>query len=308
VGASQKQKSSREDASTASGYKDKLVGGVKATVGNLFGLEHMEKEGQKQKQKGEAELKAAIAQQRAVGDQQRQLRAEKRKGHLGDVAIHADLLVKRQALLSQLERTGGFAGFREQLKHVEPRERNVRELFLQGGENWQQFHLKRRDDGPLLDEIRERRTRRPLLHVETEEKGLLRSIKLNDKDFKLKRRDPNRLWSDIRTNNIDRLRKVNRNDIRDRSPPRLSVLKNLKAVHQQHHILLREVAAPPRLRHAQTNDKTKPSLFFDRNVYTNIKGEEKDKLLKEVRQGLDNIHHAETNDKSRPVIEKDLRL
>lgn len=301
--------SKQEDISTVTGYKDKLVGGVKETVGNLLGIEKMEKEGMKQKKKGEAELKAAMAQQRAVGDRERQQRGKGKARGEEEERIDAYVFLKRQAVLSDLERMGGFERQRWRLHHVDPREPDLRKLFVQkGGEKWQQFSLRRWNKEPLLREIRERKTKRPLVHVETKEKGLMFSLRLGKGEFKLKRDErlrPN-LMNAIRKFNIGQLKKVNRKDIRDRSAPRLDLLKTLKAIHQQHDVLLREVTAPPRLKHVDTKDKTKPNLYFDKNVH--VHRLEKDKLLNEVKKGLGSIKHVETKDKSKPMIEKDMRL
>jgi uncharacterized protein YjbJ (UPF0337 family) len=312
-----KQQPKQEEVSTVAGYKDKLVGGVKETVGSLLGVERLEKEGHKQKEKGEAELKAAMAQQRAMGDRSREQR-EKGKGRLGEEEEEGELRVdsyvflKRQAVLSELQRMGGFERQSLRLRHVEPREPDVRKYFSPKGqgERWQQFNLKRVDMKPLLEDIRQKRTRKPLVHVNTVQKGLMNNIKLTKEDFRLKRdqqRLPN-LLSDIRrADNIKRLKKINRQDVRDRSAPRLDLLKGLKALHQQHDVLLKEVAAPPKLKHVETKDKTKPNLFFDKNVH--VHKFEKGPLLDEVRKGFKaNAKHVETKDKSKPLIEKDFHL
>lgn len=294
----------QEDISTVAGYKDKLVGGVKETVGSLLGIEKMEKAGMKQKEKGEAELKAAMAQQRAMGDRERQLRGKGKGRGEEEERLDSYVFLKRQAVLSELERMGGFERQRWRLHHVDPREPDVKKLFVQkGGERWQQFSLRRWNKEPLLREIREKKTKRPLVHAETREKGLMLSIKLGKDDFKLKRDErlrPN-LLNEIRRFNFNQLKKVNRKDIRDRSAPRIDLFKNLKAIHQQHDVLLREVTAPPRLRHVDTKDKTKPNLYFDKNVH--VHRLEKDKLLNEVRKGPGSIKHVETVDKSKPMFE-----
>jgi uncharacterized protein YjbJ (UPF0337 family) len=301
-----KQQLKKEDVSTVTGYKDKLVGGVKETVGNLLGMEKMEQEGHQQKQKGEAELRAAMAQQRALGDRSREQKGKGRMmgGDEGDLLkVDSYMFLKRQAVLSELERMGGFERDLLLSHHVETREPDLRRLFAT-----QPFKLRRIDMKPLLNDIRERRTRRPLIHVETLEKGLMRSIKLQRNDFQLKRderRLPN-LWADIkRADNQRRLKKVNKKDINDRSSPRLDLFKRLKITHQQHNVLLREIAAPPRLRKVETKDKTKPNLFFDKNVH--VHKIQIAPLLNEVRKGV-NIKHVETKDRSKPIIERDLHL
>jgi uncharacterized protein YjbJ (UPF0337 family) len=313
-----KQQQQQEDTSAVAGYKDKLVGGVKETVGHLLGMERMEEEGHKQKQKGEAELKAAMAQQRAMGDRNREERDLKGKGLGGtedeerEARIDSYWFLKRQAVISDLERLGGFDRQQLRLRHVEPREPDMRKLFSAKGqgERWQQFQLKRWNAKPLLDDIRQKRTMKPLMHVNAVEKGLMRSIKLTKDDFRLKRdqqRLPN-LFADIRrADNLKRLNKVNSKDVRDRSAPRLDLLKHLKFAHQQHDVLLREIAAPPRLRSVETRDRTRPSLFFDKNVH--VHKFRKSPLLSEVRRGFKaSSKHVETKDKSKPLIEKDIHL
>ncbi len=290
-----KQQPKQEEVSTVTGYKDKLVGGVKETVGSLLGVERLEKEGHKQKEKGEAELKAAMAQQRAMGDRSREQR-EKGKGRLGEeeegeLRVDSYVFLKRQAVLSELQRMGGFERQSLRLRHVEPREPDVRKYFTPKGqgERWQQFNLKRVDMKPLLEDIRQRRTRRPLVHVDPVEKGLMNNIKLTKEDFRLKRdqqRLPNLLNEIRRADNIERLKKVNRQDIRDRSAPRLDLLKGLKAVHQQHDVLLREVAAPPKLKHVETKDKSKPLIEKD----FHLKRLDRQGFLAEVRQGTQLKH------------------
>jgi uncharacterized protein YjbJ (UPF0337 family) len=311
----QQQQLKPEEISTVAGYRDKLVGGVKETVGGLLGMEKIQKEGIKQKQKGEAELKAAMAQQRAMGDRSREQR-EKGKGRLGEEEggeerVDSYFFLKRQAVLSELQRMSGFER-QQRLRHVDTREPDVRKLFAARGqgEKWQQFNLRRWDIKPLLNDIREKRTRKPLSHVEPIEKGLMNSIKLTKNDFQLKRdqqRLPN-LWADIkRGDNLNRLKKVNRQDIRDRSGPRLDLFKGLKVTRQQHDVLLKEIAAPPKLKSVETKDKTKPNLFFDKNVH--VHKFEKAPLLDEVRKGFKaNAKHVETKDKSKPLIEKDFHL
>lgn len=297
----------QEEASTVAGYKDKLVGGVKATVGGLLGIEQMEKAGKKQQEKGEAELRAAMEQQRAMGDRERR---QKGKGRGEEEHMDPYMWVKREAFISEIKRGGAYDRRRMTMKHVDTiREPDVRKLFNQQGEKSMQFHLKRMDMRPLLDDIRQRRTIRPLNHVETKEKGLMTSIRLGKDDFRLKRSKDTlqRLWDDIRRpDNMNRLKKVSRSQIRDRSAPRLDLLRGLKSLHQQHDVLLREITAPPHLKHVETKDRTKPNLLFDSS--THVHRFEKDKLLKEVRKGLDQKKHVETNDRSNPRIEKDVHI
>jgi uncharacterized protein YjbJ (UPF0337 family) len=66
--------------SKTSAYNDKVVGGIKENVGSLVGNHQMEAEGLARKEKGNAELEAAKAEQRAIGTK------EQVKGNIKETA------------------------------------------------------------------------------------------------------------------------------------------------------------------------------------------------------------------------------
>jgi uncharacterized protein YjbJ (UPF0337 family) len=66
--------------SKTSAYEDKVVGAIKENVGWAIGNQQMEAEGLARKEKGNAELEAAKAEQRAIGTK------EKVKGNVKEAA------------------------------------------------------------------------------------------------------------------------------------------------------------------------------------------------------------------------------
>jgi uncharacterized protein YjbJ (UPF0337 family) len=227
---------------TLEGVKDKVFGGVKRTVGHLLHKPELESQGRKQKTRADAEL----------------------KHHRGlpelTAAQMSEMHMKRDALMYDVVRSGGLARMSGRLRHVETRETPVKELFT-----WQPFALKRWSNAALLNDIRQRNTIKPLVHVETVEKGLMHSIKLDAKgDFELRRRDNwTSLWSDIRRgDNVARLSAVK--DRRDRSAPRLDVLRGVRAAQEQRGEVLRQLTrssttSRPRTRPARSCGSPRPT-------------------------------------------------
>jgi uncharacterized protein YjbJ (UPF0337 family) len=290
------------------GVKDKLVGGVKEQVGHLFNKPALISEGREQQRKGDSELKLRFSLAQL------------------SPAEAIELHLRREALFSDIARSGGVdrmsaAG---RLRHVDTTRHElrlaVRGLFAQKGERWQQFRLKRWNDAALLKDIRERNTRRPLAHVEnTIEKGLMRTIKLKagtkKGEFSLKRIDGAlyELWVDIRRgDNAGRLANVKPEDRRDRSAPRLDLLKNLSTVEAKRSELLKQINFGHQiLNHAETDDKARPELLFAKADRARAIGKSvnKTRLLDEVRQAdVQQLKHVDTKDKSEPAISDDVSL
>jgi uncharacterized protein YjbJ (UPF0337 family) len=285
---------------TVEGVKDKLMGGVKQKVGHLLGKPHLEAEGRDQRLKGKSELKHH--------------RGLKELTPAQAVEMH----LRREALFADIDRSGGFARLASttgRLRHVELlEERDVKDLFSQRGESWQRFSLKSYNKQPLLKDIREGRTRKPLVHVETVEKGLLRSIKLDKKgDFKLKPTDRfTDLWADIKGgDHLARLKCVKREKIRDRSAPRLDLFKNICSSQANRDRLFEQIEqVPKRLNHVTTIDKARPELLFEKeSIGTGAKKVNKAQLLNELRSGgAVELKHVVTEDKCKPMIGDDVSV
>jgi len=267
---------------------DKIVGTVKQTVGHLFGMEALEKAGKEQKQRAVADVGKATRQ----GD--RHHRKSSDKG-LDEDEVYQQ--VRRQALMADIERLGGFEKQRFNMNHVKTVERHL--PFDKGG-----FKLKKFDIKPLLNEIRQKGgSQRNLRHVETREKGLLRSIPVTSKDFKLKRMDRKRLCDEIRRG--VQLKHLSKDKINDRSAPRLDLLKNMQVL-KKHDVLMKEIAgSKPQLKHVKTEDKARPDMLFDKEVH--IHHLDMNGLLGEVKQPH-SLKHVQVMDKSLPMIEDDTRL
>ncbi|ELR11264.1 uncharacterized protein ACA1_127450 [Acanthamoeba castellanii str. Neff] len=280
---------------TLEGVKDKLVGGVKQTVGHLLHKPALESTGRQQRLKAHGELK-----------HHRPLQA------LTPAQV-AEVHMRREALMAHLVRSGGFARMTAtgRLRHVaHVRESQVAELF-----KWQPFALKRWNVQPLLEDIRQCRTARPLVHVATIEKGLLRSIKLTAHDFKfeLSAQRWADLWIDIRRgNNEARLVKVKAEDRRDRSAPRLELLRSVAAAQAQRGEVLRQIGIEHKiLHHVETDDKARPELVFAKAHASEVNpigpkaGFHKAQLLDAVRRsagGGVELKHVETEDKAKPAV------
>jgi hypothetical protein len=195
------------------------------------------------------------------------------------------------------------------LRHVETRESSVKELFT----SHDPFELKRWNNAALLDDIRRCNIIKPIVHVQTVEKGLMRSIKLDAKgDFELRRRDNwTSLWTDIRRgDNVARLSAVKPADMRDRSAPRLDVLRSVSAAQEQRGEVLRQITIPHKiLNHVETEDKARPELWFAKADASEVNpigtGLNKVQLLDAVKQGAVELKHVETNDKAKPAIGDD---
>ncbi len=286
---------------TLEGVKDKLVGGVKQTVGHLLHKPALESTGREQRLKADGELK-----------HHRPLQA------LTPARV-AEVHMRREALMAQLVRCGGFAHMTAtgRLRHVaHVRESQVSELF----NSREPFELKRWNVQPLLEDIRQCRTARPLVHVATVEKGLLRSIKLSADDFKLQRTAK---WADLRIdirrggdNAMARLVKVKAEDKRDRSGPRLELLRSVAAAQAQRGEVLRQIGIEHKiLHHVDTDDKARPELVFAKAHATEVNpigpnkvAFHKAQLLDEVKQsggaggGGVELKHVETEDKAKPAV------
>lgn len=219
------------EASIVVGYKDQFLGAVKEAFGRMLKDEELKSAGHLQKRKGEAE----VALQKALAEEKRfqKLRAQ-----------IVQVLMNREALLSQLSRQGGFDQCRSRMRHVEVRERpNVADLFLVAGARTS-FSLKTYDIKPLLEDIRLRRTMKPMLYVEYKEKGLLRSIPLTKKDLKFKGARSTQLpelWASIHRSGLHKLRPVPRNFIHDRSAPRLDLFRGIHAADENRAQLMKDV-------------------------------------------------------------------
>ncbi len=289
------------------GLKDKLVGGVKEKVGHLFNKPSLVIEGRGQQLKGDAELKL----------------------HRGltplTPAEAIELHLRRETLFSDIERSGGFARMSAtgRLRHIDTTRHEqrlaVRGLFTQKGEKWQQFHLQRWDIAALLKDIRERNTPKQLAHVNTIEKGLMRTIKLKagqrKGEWSLRRLDGTlyELWVDIRRgDNVRRLANVKAEDKRDRSAPRLDLLKSLSRAEAKRSEVLKQINFGHQiLNHVETDDKTRPELLFaqaDLKKSIGTKSPNKAQLLDEVRQGGVELKPVATEDKSKPAISDDVSL
>jgi len=263
---------------------DKLVGTVKETVGHLFGIEALEKAGTEQ-------LK------RAKADKQRATRKREGKGTSGNIDEEDTYLqVRRQAILSEIERLGGYEKQEHNMNHVKTFERT---LPLEKG-----MKIKKYDVKPHLREIREKGGKREQLkHVQTREKGLMKSIPVTDKDFKLKRTPFKQLCDEIRRG--VQLKHVPKDQIRDRSHPRLDLLRKMQVV-KKHDVLMKEIKTPLlKLKHVQTEDKSRPDLLFDKDVH--VHKLDMPSLLGEVKK-YHHLKHVQMADKSKPMIERDLPL
>ncbi|ELR12273.1 WH2 motif domain containing protein [Acanthamoeba castellanii str. Neff] len=290
-----------EEGSALGGYKDKLMGQVKERVGHLFGIDRLEQRGHKQRSKGESVLAQHDA---AIASGHKHNKAAKGYSEKRSEAI-IETFIQREALMAELERTGGFERYRSHMKKVDLKDdqRDVRDLF-KGGEG---FKLKQWNKQALLGEIRGRKTMKPLVVVETQEKGLMRSIPLEKKkDFTLRRTDfLDNLWADIKRSDVQRLNKVNDDQRSDRSAPRLELFHHLAAACEKRDSLLKDIQADHRLKHVDTEDKSKPEMFFDKTAI--VHRFEKARLLNEVREGAQ-LKHVATEDKSKPTIDRDTQL
>lgn len=255
------------EASIVVGYKDQFLGAVKEAFGRVLKDQELTRAGQEQKLKGEAE----VALQKALGE-------EKRQQKMREAIV--ETLMRREAVLAQLAQQGGYdqlaaAG---KLRHVELRERDPADIFIAAGGKTT-FALKRYSKAQLLDDIRHRRTRKPMLYVNVRERGLMRSIPLQKKDLKFKGRMLyTDLWAAIRRSDPLRLHHVERALIRDRSQPRVGLLRSLAGVETQRSRVLEEVKSSqrPGLVHTETDDKTKVLLAEQKRKLDKGKEKEKD--------------------------------
>jgi uncharacterized protein YjbJ (UPF0337 family) len=275
----QAQQMVAKEATTAAGYKDQLVGGVKETVGHLIGDQRMERAGRNQKREGLA----------LVGSE---------AGPEDRATVTANL-VNRHALMAEVERTGGVQ--RCSLNHVDVPETDVSD-FLRRDEKAAEFKLKQWNKQPLLDDIRTMKTMKPLVHVEPCEKGLLRSLSLDEKDLAgLKNgassSDRDAMWKEIKQTDLRNLHHVSGATINDRSGVRLDLLKSVSASQAKRDELLKQIEnghEGVELKHVETEDKArvetedkcKPVIGDDVSVRT----WNKEGFLAEVRQGTELKH------------------
>jgi uncharacterized protein YjbJ (UPF0337 family) len=272
-----------EEAAIVRGYKDELMGGVKETVGHLMGDEGMEKEGHKQKLRGEAE----VAQHRAMGD---------RAGRESE--MNARYQMGSQAVVGEIGRMGGFKGMKARLNHVDTRERKLSDFIGK-----QEFHLKKWDVKPLLNEIRSKRT---LKHVETKQKGLLFSIPIDKKEFHLRESPRKRMFEDLNKEGALRtLREVPQSEICDKSAPRLDLASRGGVSKNEVGALLSEIKEGAELKHVQTKDKSKPLIESETPI--KLQKLDKGKLLSEIKEGAE-LKHVQTKDKSKPSLDKETHL
>jgi uncharacterized protein YjbJ (UPF0337 family) len=300
-----------EEGSAVSGYKNKLVGQVKERVGHLFGIDHLEQRGHEQRVKGESVLAQHDHHDTAARKHDKTSRKGGKQDKSADTKESREALmqtfIRREALMAEVERKGGFEHERSHMQKVDLKERpvDVRDLF-KGAEGNGAFQLKRWNKQALLGEIREKKTMKPLVVVQTQEKGLLRS--LAPKDFALKKTDfLDNLWADIKRSDVQRLHKVSADQRSDRSAPRLELFRHLAAASEKRDSLLKDIqtAELQRLKHVETEDKTRPEMFFDKTAI--VHRFEKARLLNELRQGAE-LKHVMTEDKSKPTIDRDTHV
>lgn len=259
-----------EEAAIVTGYKDRLVGEVRETVGYLVGDTNMEMQGHEQKLYGEAEL----AQYRHDG------------GGGGDTG----LCIAHKSLMTDIERTGGFQRAKVGLRHVETHERSLMEtLWGDGGAGT--FSLKKLGVRELMADIRAFDARK-LRSVTTVEKGLLRSVPIGKQEFQLKESPRKRLLADItKKGTLTPLHRVPAEEIRDRSKPNLGKLRaTSKAVSSSKvgELMedIRKSADQMHLKHVETKDKAEPAI--DKDVH--VKEWDRQGFLDEVRRGTELRH------------------
>jgi uncharacterized protein YjbJ (UPF0337 family) len=278
-----------DEAAIVTGYKDQLLGGVKETVGHLMGDESLEKEGHKQKLRGEAEL----AQHRAMGGDYYAGRESE---------MNARYQIGRQEIVGEVGRVGGFERMRSRMNHVETHERGLSDYA--GGALKKNWHLKTWDIKPLLNEIR---TGRPSLkHRDSpQEKGLMRSLRLDRNDFQLKESPRKRLFEDLNKEGaLLTLHEVPRDQVRDRSAPRLE-LAGRGGAGGDFSAVLSSIEKGAELKHVETTDKSKPQLEAEKPIQ--LSKLDKGRLLSEIKEGAE-LKHVDTEDKSTPALDKDLHL
>ncbi|ELR14855.1 WH2 motif domain containing protein [Acanthamoeba castellanii str. Neff] len=268
------------DAALAVGYKDQFLGAVKEAFGRVLKDQELTTAGHLQRTKGETEVRL-----------QRAREEEKQFARLS--AQFIEVLKRREALLSQLV----HHSYRDQLRHVElPIEPSPKQLFFNSGAAGSEFKLRTVDRAPLLRDIRERRTMKPMVYVDVRERGLMRSIALTKADMPkggIKARS-NRLadlrWA-IRHSDVQKLRSVPRASINDRSSPRLEGLTSAGRTVQAREVL-EEVkqASKAELKHVETVDKSKPVIAMDKKETINEASWDRQSFLGEIRQGTELKH------------------
>lgn len=100
---------------------------------------------------------------------------------------------------------------------------------------------------------------------------------------------------------IKRGKRLRHVETNDKSKPRVDLIKKKGDVNA----LLKDIKKQHKLKRTQTNDKSKPSLYFDKNVH--IHKWELGKVLDEVTKPH-KLKHVNTNDHSKPAIGKDISI
>lgn len=283
-----------EEAAMVTGYKDRIVGEVKETVGSLIGNSEMEKQGHEQKLRGEAEL-ATLHREGETAET------------LGENDIPASLVMNKQALNAEINKLGGFEGQKDRLRHVETHETNLSDMLTT---SQSRFHLKKFDDKPLMEDICSFGDKHSLHPVEPREKGLLHTLPIEKENFHLKEAPQKRLFSDLNKEGaLTTLHPVPASEIEDRSAPRFDLSSSSTSVPATTiPKLLTEIKQydDNDLKHVETQDKSLPSLTTATPSTTTasatVGGE--NILLKKIKEGVELKHVTNINDKSRPNIIK----
>lgn len=273
------------DAAFALAFKDQLVGGVKETIGHLIRDGQLAREGQRQVTKGRSE----VALQQSLADEKKyqKLRAQ-----------IVTTLLRRESLLNQIAFAGGFDKMRATMRHVQVRDEvDFADLFPRD----RPFALKHFDVQPLLRDIREGNTPRPMVLVVPRLRDPLRSspsLFSSKKELaSLKRvtHDSRRvdLLAAIRRSDVQKLRAVPFAKISDRSQVRLDLLHSLRKADESRPSVLRDIVGShgrqqkQQLIHvAEIDDKASPAAFFEKNGFAGVhKQMEQLKSMEDMNEG-----------------------
>lgn len=256
------------DAAYLVGYKDQMMGGMKEAAGHVLRDDQLLRAGRRQLTQGRKEV-----------DLQKSLAFEKR--YQKERARIVQTLLHRESLMNQVVFAGGFEKYRAGMRHVEmPSEelgtQAVFDLFRSGG---QSFKLKTYDVRPLLEDIRNRNTRKPMKYVEPREKGLLRSVPLKKRDMRpgqavTRSNLQLELCAAIRRSDVSRLHPVPFGKVLDRSAPRLDLYHSLRVSSECRTAVLREVTSgehKKELIHVmKVEDKASPAAFIEKNGFDGL--------------------------------------
>jgi uncharacterized protein YjbJ (UPF0337 family) len=257
------------DAAYAVAFKDQLVGGVREAVGHLLRDDQLAREGHRQVAKGKSE----VALHRSLAEE---------KQHQKQRAQIVVTLMRRESLMNQIAFVGGFERFRSSMRHVETRERDDQlfaDLFPRSA--GKSFALKRFDVQPLLKDIREHNTPRPLVFIVPRERDAIRAQPYSKKElaaFGHITNDSRRadLLAAIRRSDVQKLRAVPFDRIRDRSGVRFELLHGLHQAEESrqrvlHDIVDNEQEQKQKLVHVmEVDDKASPAAFFAKNGFDGI--------------------------------------